>query len=210
MTQNRGKHSRPFRPVILVYCEGETEKEYLTCLKKDRYKNLGIRIEPKLSNNNFKEIFQQIEQQLSKRKEPNYLYIFYVLDLDVIYNNYQTTEYNERKKKVESMAKAKERLTIIESKPCIEFWFLLHFKNTDKCFTSFDEVKNELCKAYPDYCKSQKYIAGLYIKLQGGLETAIQNSQRICSKPRINNEDYSYTEMHNLILFLDDLQKGIS
>ena len=99
MTQNRGKHSRPFRPVILVYCEGETEKEYLTCLKKDRYKNLGIRIEPKLSNNNFKEIFQQIEQQLSKRKEPNYLYIFYVLDLDVIYNNYQTTEYNERKKK---------------------------------------------------------------------------------------------------------------
>ena len=74
-----------------------------------------------LCNNNFKEIFPQIEQQLSKRKEQNYLYIFYVLDLHVIYNNYQTTEYNERKKKVESMAKAKETVAKIESKPCPEF-----------------------------------------------------------------------------------------
>ncbi len=207
MTRRTNKPTKSFKNTVLCFCEGETEKEYLSCLKKDKYANLHIELKPLISNTGFENIFNEIEQILAEPSETNYKYIFYVLDLDDIYNKHQEGKYNGRKKKVESLAKAKERLAIIESRPCIEFWFLLHCKNTDKCFTSCKEVINELCKEYPDYCKSQKYIAGLYEKLQQGLEKAIQNSQRICSKSRIKKEDYSYTEMHKLILFLDELQK---
>ncbi|MCK9610246.1 MAG: hypothetical protein M0R67_03585 [Candidatus Cloacimonas sp.] len=112
MTKNRGKHSRPFRPVILVYCEGETEKEYLSCLKKDKYANLHIELKPLITNTGFENIFNEIEQKLAEPSETNYKYIFYVLDLDDIYNKHQDGKYNERKKKVESIATAKERWTI--------------------------------------------------------------------------------------------------
>ncbi len=48
MTKNRGKTLQTFRPVILVYCEGETEKEYLSCLKKDKYANLHIELKQRI------------------------------------------------------------------------------------------------------------------------------------------------------------------
>ena len=60
--------------------------------------------------------------------------------MDVIYSDNRINEYKNQKKSVESLEQAKERLAIIESRPCIEFWFLLHYKNTDKCFVNCDKI----------------------------------------------------------------------
>jgi len=112
MTRRTNKPKKSFKNTVLCFCEGETEKEYLTCLKKDKYANLHIELKPLISNTGFENIFNEIEQKLAEPSETNYKYIFYVLDLDVIYNKHQEGKYNERKKKVEFMAKAKERWTI--------------------------------------------------------------------------------------------------
>ena len=213
MKPRTNKPTRPFKNTVLCFCEGETEKVYLTCLKKDRYKNVHIELKPQISNTGFKNIFDDIEQLLDEQKNTantNYKYIFYVLDMDVIYSDNRINEYKKQKKNVESLEQAKERLAIIESRPCIEFWFLLHYKNTDKCFVNYDEIIVELCKHIPEYCKNQNYIASLYEKLKDKLETARQNSEAICKKERVDNEDYSYSGMHILIQILDDLQNKTS
>ena len=207
MKPRTNKPTKPFKNTVLCFCEGETEKVYLTCLKKDRYKNVHIELKPQISNADFEKTFKDIKHQLAKPKKTNYKYIFYVLDMDAIYNQNQIDEYNRQKERIKSLVQAKERLTIIESRPCIEFWFLLHYKNTDKCFVNCDEIIVELCKYIPEYCKNQNYIASLYEKLKDKLETARQNSEAICKKERVDNEDYSYTQMHKLIQILDDLKK---
>jgi len=210
MKPRTNKPTRPFKNTVLCFCEGETEKVYLTCLKKDRYKNVHIELKPQISNAGFKNIFYDIEQLLAEPPETNYKYIFYVLDMDVIYGDNRINEYKNQKKSVESLDQAKERLTIIESRPCIEFWFLLHYKNTDKCFVNCDEIIVELCKHIPEYCKNQNYITSLYKELKNKLETARQRSEAICKKERVDNEDYSYSGMHILIRILDDLQNKTS
>jgi hypothetical protein len=175
MKPRRNKPTRPFKNTVLCFCEGETEKVYLTCLKQDRYKNVHIELKPQISNTGFTNIFDDIEQLLDERADTadtNYKYIFYVLDMDAIYNQNQIDEYNRKKERIKSLVQAKERLAIIESRPCIEFWFLLHYKNTDKCFVNCDKIIVELCKYIPEYCKNQNYIASLYEKLKDKLETA--------------------------------------
>ncbi len=207
MKPRTNKPTKPFKNTVLCFCEGETEKVYLTCLKKDRYKNVHIELKPQISNADFEKTFKDIRHHLAERAKTNYKYIFYVLDMDVIYSNNRINKYKNQKKSVESLEQAKERLAIIESRPCIEFWFLLHFQNTDKCFVNCDEIIVELCKHIPEYCKNQNYIASLYKELKDKLETARQNSEVICKKERVDNEDYSYTQMHQLIKILDDLKK---
>jgi hypothetical protein len=207
MKRRANKPNKSFKNTILCFCEGETEKEYLTCLKKDRYANLHIELKPLITKTGFNNIFNKIEQQLAEPSDTNYKYIFYVLDLDAVFKDHKENEYNVRKKKVESLKQAKGKLAIIESRPCIEFWFLLHCapNKIDRLYTCCYDVVVELCNTYPDYCKKQKYIANLYKKLKGNLEIAMERSKAICEKDRIENQDYSYTQMHQLIQIWDEL-----
>lgn len=52
-------------------------------------------------------------------------------------------------------------VTFIETYPCTEFWFLLHFilSLSTESFHSYDELLLELQKYLPSYEKTEKYFS---------------------------------------------------
>lgn len=100
---------RPTREVFLVFCEGETEREYVEMLK--RHYRLPIQIKTKVTKQDICQRF--VSQCVNELRLANVdkFRLFYILDADV-----------------ESTVNKLMRLDgmLILSNPCIELWFLLH------------------------------------------------------------------------------------
>lgn len=86
----------------------------------------------------------------------------------------------------------------------------MHFVFQDKLFVNCAEVLKELKKSdrLPNYSKHSKYTVGLYEKLKNDIDAAIRNSINVLKKPRQAKEQYSYTNMHELIDILDKIYKS--
>ena len=76
-----------------------------------------------------------------------------------------------------------DKLFTIINVPCLEFWFLLHYKYTSRFYKDFDELKSDLKKHLRDYEKSKDYFVkgpkDIYVRLKDMLKTAIDNSQKL-------------------------------
>ncbi len=171
---------------------------------KDRYPGLKVP-RPKIYSNP-EDMIKSVIEELNLKNTKSLKGIFLVIDMDVFYkDNKKMESYKRRKKQIEKMGE--ENLHFIESRPCIEFWFLLHFEQTDKLFESCNEVEKELKKEgrLPDYCKKDNYTEKLYSKLKNLINIATTHSKWILEKERVTNEDYSYTYMHKMIETLDDI-----
>ena len=69
---------------------------------------------------------------------------------------------------------------MIVNNPCLEFWFLLHFKKTSKYYDTCAEAKTELKKYLKNYEKTRKFFTkqgdDIYLKLKPRLKIAVENS----------------------------------
>lgn len=78
-----------------------------------------------------------------------------VFDADVSERN------DAEKKKLEKLRRKygkKENVIICESLPSIEYWFLLHFCNTNRYFKDSKAVEHELVKFITQYDKSRNFL----------------------------------------------------
>ncbi|MDZ4122441.1 MAG: RloB family protein [Candidatus Cloacimonadaceae bacterium] len=201
--------SKPFKELkksILIYCDGDTEKNYIISLKEDRYKHCPIKIEPKLQNKGFSNVFKFLREMKRTGDAEFYHCILYVLDMDTIYQDRRLAAYKAERDRLQS-AFEDGFLSCIESRPCIEFWFVLHFRHSDKLFSNYDETRRVLQNDLPDYEKTNKYSQTVYYKLKGKLSNAINRAKEIETRHNAIDlsEDYSYTHMHILIEVLDKL-----
>ena len=77
--------------------------------------------------------------------------------------------------------KKKQNVIVIVNNPCIEYWFLLHFKKTAKFFTDCSSAESELKKYLKNYKKTRKYFTkqddDIYLKLKDKLNDARENSK---------------------------------
>ena len=113
---------RRMKPVFLVFCEGETEENYVDFIRR-QYKS-PIKIVPKTAGSNISQRLisrQQNELKISKEEQ---ISTFLMYDLDV--------------------APVVEKLKFCKavwlcSSPCIELWFLLHFQRQTA------ELQSEQC-----------------------------------------------------------------
>jgi len=162
--------------------------------------NHEISIEPKLGHSDaFEKVFEDIEEFLDTPKdELPYDLIFYVRDMDTCYRQKKITTYKKLKKRLLSKPKAKNRLFFIESRPCIEFWFLLHFFKTDRLLNSCSEAEKQLLSHLIKYKKNEQYARAVYNDLRPLLEIALENADEINSKKRQPGEQYSYSEINEL------------
>ena len=111
--------SKPFNRPILIYCPGETEREYLRSLSADRYSGLDIVIKPKLGHaDKYEEVFEDVRKDFSP-KEPSPP-CFFVNDMDAIVDQSKLGEYNQAK--TDTISALEGTFTVIESMPCIEFF----------------------------------------------------------------------------------------
>ncbi len=130
------KPLRKMKPVFLVFCEGETEENYIDLLRR-LYKS-PIKIVAKTEGNQISSKLIRQRQQELKISKSEKITTFLMYDLDIKAVN----------KKLESC-----KAEWLCSNPCVELWFLLHSKAQTAELTSANCVKllkksNEVWKDY--------------------------------------------------------------
>jgi hypothetical protein len=200
------KANRQFRKVVHVYCEGDTEKNYIRALCLDRYKKIRVDIFPNLKNG-LESIFELLKEEMNCNEYLDLQGLFLVLDMDALHHHRQITEYTRDKQKL-LVKDCERKLLFVESRPCIEYWFPLHYVFQDKLFIDCSAVIAELKKKdrLPDYAKNNRYTSGIYERTKILIDTAITNAIKVQCKKRVKGQDHSYTLLHELIQKLDQIE----
>ena len=144
---------------------------------------LNIAIEPKIH------VKQSLDAQFQEVKDACATHdkVFWMLDLDTILKESKIVKKGIAPLNLlENYLKAvtdNDKLFTIINVPCLEFWFLLHYKYTSRFYKDFDELKSDLKKHLRDYEKSKDYFVkgpkDIYVRLKDMLKTAIDNSQKL-------------------------------
>ena len=181
------------QPEITIIGEGATERIYFTNLR--RLKGYRYTCKPRnFTEQSLDEIQKQVDRVLADRG-----IAVCVFDTDI-------TRYNptERAKFEALCQKYKDRKDVIicDSMPSIEFWFLLHYLNTNRYFATSDDVIDVLHKYIPDFSKQEKFLSKekwvADLLADHRLETAIQRAQAF------GTEGESYSNLPKAFEVIED------
>jgi len=144
-TQSRSFKSSP----IIIIGEGLTEQFYFKHLRS--LFNLRYTIKPYFFGTTS---LKEMDSKISEVIECCGIAVC-VFDADVSERN------DAEKKKLDQLRKKygkKENVVFCDSLPSIEYWFLLHFCNTNKFFKDSKAVEHELVKFITQYDKSRDFL----------------------------------------------------
>ena len=173
---------------IAIIGEGETEWFYFDSLRVAcRY---PFKVAPDFpQHSDINHILKLVESYLNKQ----YDFIVCLFDMDRLY------QYPS------------EIVMFVETNPCTEFWFLLHFLPNVVCrrYESYDQLLPELQKYMPGYEKTKRYFIRTnlykYLTENGDLERAMLNSEKLCQLCKESLEDLkAYSEIHNVLELLNN------
>ncbi len=203
MGKPRPQKIKPYKQSILIICPGEIEQGYVRSLKDDKYRGLSISIEPRLGKaDDFDKVLKRLEKEYSVA-EPRTC--FYLNDMDAIIAQGKLDKYQIARSK--ELKASKGKLRIIESMPCIEFWFLLHYLYTTKCYPSYDSIKSDVRRKIPGYDKNEAWANKIYATIKDNTDTAIANAKKVMSVKNSGEGACSYTNMHELLEQLDEIMR---
>ena len=137
-------------PNITIFGEGLTERCYFKHLKSLK----GYRYTCKPRNFSQQSI-NDLQKQIDKVLEDDGVAVC-VFDADV------ARAKPAERKKLEAMQKkyaCNEQVILCDSMPSIEFWFLIHYLNTNKYFASSADVIKVLRRFLPDFSKHENYLS---------------------------------------------------
>ncbi|GAB7086930.1 RloB domain-containing protein [Marinifilum fragile] len=168
---------------IYVLVDGETEQIYLHQLKQ--FENLkAISIKPDLPKK--KSLRDQYE--LIKEEAKHYDNAIWLVDFDEILKHEREfrgkgksplTEFNEYYTELDAL----ENVDVLVNTPCLEYWYLLHLKNTRKFYASYSAFEKDLnAKPITGYNKSRKYYVarpGIYAKLKPNMLNAYNRAKQL-------------------------------
>lgn len=189
---------------ISIIGEGETEWFYIDSLRT--VKRCPFSIKPGLPQHSD---IQHLHELAKRASNEGYDYVIVLVDMDRLNRN--PSEMNTYRKKKSECESCHNNILFVETNPCTEFWFLLHFlpKGNVKRYSSYDELIPELRKYIPDYEKSCKYLKRInlfkYLSENGSLEVAIENAKYLCKLKRQGQDDIAYSEIYKLFDLLGRL-----
>lgn len=198
------KKAKQIKKSVAVIGEGETEWFYIDAVRT------GMRFPFTLSPS-----FPQHSDIMHMKKEvekcigEGYDYVVCLIDMD------RPLAIESEMEKLKSMKKAfsakirSGNVIILETNPCTEFWFLIHFLTDipNKTYKDQEEVIRELRKYIPGYEKTKKYFKSKSIfetlKENGNLEQAIENSEKLYASIDWEIEyRRAYSQIHKLFHLL--------
>lgn len=193
---------------IAIIGEGETEWFYFDSLRVAC--RFPFKVAPDFpQHSDIHHVLKLVESYIDKQ----YDYVVCLFDMDRLYQFPSEMRLYQRAKKKYSAKKYAERVIFIETNPCTEFWFLLHFLPNVVCrrYDCYEQLLPELQKYMPEYEKTKRYFkrTNLYKFLteNGDLERAIQNSEKLCLLSEKTPEDLiAYSEVYKVIELLRTLQ----
>lgn len=195
MARQKGRKQVKFK--VAIVGEGITEWHYFNDLKQNR--KYTYEIKPSIpKHSDFKSIFSKAEELA----EEGYDKIYCVLDLDIIRADKSISEeYLKLKRAVEK----KDQIKVFETMPCIEYWFLIHFKDfSTKIYPTYDSLKEEVKGYLPNYDKTHEYFrkVRIYTTLvtNGDLNKACDTSRKLRQeKEESDNELCPFSEIDLVI-----------
>lgn len=191
---------------ILIVCEGETERLYLTGIKK-KFK-LGITKEINIPDENDPSPISVVNYAIEKYNEDRknninneYDHVFCVIDRD-IHQSYEkaVSEITKQNKTIKA-----NKFQIYLSDPSIEYWLLLHHTYTDRPYNSNahksrgDYVQSDLKKYVPNYKKTDVNIIERFLE---NLNVALENARKADIVARERGDTNPSTKLYELIEIL--------
>jgi hypothetical protein len=134
---------------IFIVGEGITEQYYFAHLKQLRKYSCSVK--PRFFG---KTSIDEISRTVSKLLMGG-VSVICIFDADV---SARDAVENEKLNKFKKKYQKNDLVTICDTLPSIEFWFLLHFVKTNKQFVNAKSLENELKKYLPNYDKTEKYL----------------------------------------------------
>ncbi len=190
---------------IAIIGEGETEWFYFESLRVA--KRYPFKVAPTLAqHSDIGHLVKLVERFLKE----DFDQIFCLLDMDRLLRVPKEMQVylNAKKKYIKARG---PKVSFIETNPCTEFWFLLHFLPglTSKNYATYEDVLPDLRRYLPDYDKTKRYLGRTnlyqYLCREGDLSRAMQNSEILRKLSMENPEDYrSYSEIHQVLKALDE------
>jgi hypothetical protein len=202
----RLKAKRAPYDLVLIVCEGgNTEPNYFRELRDAfRLNTANIEIVGEECGSAPRNVVSFAIEKYKQEKEYDRVYCVFDKDRHPTYNEALDRVHNARLGRGHT-------IHAITSVPCFEIWLLLHFHYTTRGFgirgagTSIcDEVIEQLQRDLPGYTKGMQ---GLFRRLQGGLDQAIQNAARLKAHNLSAGTDNPSTEVDRLVEYLRDLNK---
>jgi hypothetical protein len=182
-TKNTRQAKGTGKQVYGIIVDGQTEKWYLQMLAQ--YENLkNIRIKPDLMT----KTKLKYQFDLVIEAEKHYDKVIWIVDLDVILK-----EENEKKEGGKSPLlefnnyykelNTTQNIDVLINTPCLEYWYLLHIKETNDFFSSYNKMYKEL-RAEPIlyYKKTEKYYKSgtdIYTRLKPNLKEAYNRAKAL-------------------------------
>lgn len=172
------RHTKPLKPYIVVFCEGESEQVYVDFLKKE-FARVAVIKRPK-EKGLFEEADRKFRKSNSFRDNAEVTdEIWFLFDVE----QKDATAWEKRLKIIKHLRllKGRERIRVrlLMTTGCIEYWFLLHYEFlTPPIHTVADKqsVMKKLLSKKPNY---QKGDAVTTEEIAKNYETAVKNAEVI-------------------------------
>ena len=185
----RKSKPRELIPRIKIIGDGLTEYYYFKHLKKLKYQRANI----ELNKSDFDKS-QNIDKKIRKIKlQFKDIYSIIIIVFDI--------ENDENKKKLfKEKIKLLKKIEVLGlySNPSIEYWFLLHYEDTNKSFDA-NNLKSYIKKYINDYSTSESFLdnENWVNDLLNNLKIAIERAKKY------KNSNQSYTNINEGIEKLD-------
>ena len=180
MASKRRPRGKRINPTFFVFCEGQTEEEYVKFLRS--VYRIPIEINSKRAGDKISKSFINNYLRTKTRHKKDEIFLMYDLDVEGTLDRLNTID----------------RILLV-SNPCIELWFLLHFRDqranisTSKCIRALEDSS-------PNYQKG-KLTDNLKRILIDSVNDAILRSEQL------NNHDNPSTTVKEFIEHLESAKR---
>ncbi|RPH33339.1 MAG: RloB domain-containing protein [Bacteroidales bacterium] len=194
----RKGYNRSIKHRVAIVGEGLTEWYYFDNMRQ--HEHFYFKVEPALPKHSD---YKTIISTARKKRDEGHDQVFCVLDLDRILANETEKKgyFSEKSKKI-----VNKGIEFIESMPCIELWFLLHFINeySSRIYQNYDQISIPLRNYIPTYNKTEEFLRGNkiyeYLENNGNTENANNYAVRMLSERQLNgNPLFNFTRINELI-----------
>jgi RloB-like protein len=147
---------RSYKKLFFIFVEGnETEPRYFNIFRASEYSYVHLQIKSHLSKTHPKQVLTRAKRFIKAEKLKKNDQVWLVIDHD--------GRPEEDFQSLNSWSDGKNYFLAI-SKPCFEFWLLLHFEKGDQV-RSFEDCRRKLKKHLPNYEKNQFDEKGLKTRI---------------------------------------------
>lgn len=165
---------RRIKPVFYVFCEGETEEAYINFLRL-RYR-IPIKIKSKVTGHSISQRIVNSHIDTENKHEKDKIFLMYDLDEDGLLEKLQLISNS----------------VLLTSNPCIEFWFLLHFRN-QRANINCNACNRELKARVKRYEKG-KLNEAINNKLKENYKSAIERAKNLDETNNPSSSVYKFIE----------------